>query len=98
MMTSNYQKKIDFVKSISNQLEGTRRFEYVIISKGDDVYEEYLLMYQRGCLVSARNCYADSIICILKEMGELISREDSRDLDCYNQVIANLDKEFTITK
>jgi hypothetical protein len=31
-------------------------------------------------------------------MGELISREDSRDLDCYNQVIANLDKEFTITK
>ena len=39
-MTSNYQKKIDFVKSISNQLEGTRRFEYVIISKGEDVYEE----------------------------------------------------------
>lgn len=50
-MTSNYQKKIDFVKSISNQLEGTRRFEYVIISKGEDVYEEYLLMY-RGKIFS----------------------------------------------
>lgn len=48
--------------------------------------------------MSARNCYADSLICILREMGELASGDDSRDLDCYNQVIAQLDKEFTITK